>query len=767
MTINGKDFSSELIARIRATIAANPDLSRMQLSRRVCEWTGWRSPNGALQEMSCRVALNELQRRGVIELPAARPAPPKGDATDGAPEPFSAPTSVECELSELGAVELVLVKQGDRQASALWNSMMRQHHYLGAGPLCGAQLRYFIQSPVAGILGGLAFSAPARRLAARDQRLGWDDSTRRERLNRVVNNSRFLILPQVKVKNLASHVLAQATKRLIVDWMAHYGLEPVLVETFVEHGRFEGTSYRAANWRYLGQTKGRGRQDRDNRHAVPVKDIYVYPLSPDVLQPLSNRTPQPSTPVDWAEEEFGQAALGDERRVKRLQIMARDFYAQPQASIPQACQTRAKTKAAYRFLDCEQNSMEQILTSHYNATYQRLCEEKVVLVPNDTTSLNYSLHPMTEGLGPISKRREGTVGLLVHDTLTFNLAGTPLGLLDVQCWARDPKEFGKKHRRHELSIEEKESYKWVRSYQAAEAAQQHCPETMFVCIGDREADIYELFHLALSNPQGPELLIRASQDRLLADTQGHLWDHLKGQPEGGQLEIEVPRRSNRPARTATVTVRWAQVKLNPPRNRTHLGEITLWAILVQEINAPTDVKEPIGWLLLTTLEISTFEQATEKVRWYSIRWGIEVYHRTLKSGCKIETRQLRHAERIEACLAIDMIVAWRIYYLTKLGREIPDVPCSMFFEEAEWKALATYITKNPIPPEKPPSLREAIRMVGRLGGFLGRKSDGEPGTKSLWRGLQRLEDLKDMWKILHPPPIPNSHSPPVSSKSCG
>ena len=153
-------------------------------------------------------------------------------------------------------------------------------------------------------------------------------------------------------------------------------------------------------------------------------------------------------------------------------------------------------------------------------------------------------------------------------------------------------------------------------------------------------------------------------------------------------------------------------------------------------------------MLLTTWPVAEFDQAVEKLGWYAKRWGIEVYHRTLKSGCKIEERQLGQADRIEACLAVDLVVAWRIHYLTKLGRDTPDVPCTVYFEETEWKALVAYIKQDPVPPDKPPTLREATRMVAGLGGFLGRKSDGDPGTKSLWIGLQRLDDLAGMWRVL-------------------
>lgn len=759
MRISGQQFTPEIIAHIQALIDADAGWSRRKLSVHVCEWLDWRSPNGNFKEMSCRVALLELQRRGLLHLPPAGPAPPK--RTRRRPvESFVQEPAIRSSLSELGDITLVLVTSSNTKASRQWNELMNRHHYLGNGPLCGAQLRYLIHSYRYGNVGGFAFSAASWCLEAREQWIGWDGGARRQNLNRVVNNSRFLIVPHVQVKNLASHALALATKRLAKDWLERYGIEPVLVETFVKQGRFTGASYRAANWIHLGETKGRGRQDRANEHAVAVKDIYVYPLRKEAQAILCDGprqevvTPVRPALVDWADEELGAAELGDVRRVKRLLSLARDFYAQPQANIPQACGTRAKTKAAYRFIDDRYHTMDKLLAPHYESTQNRMAKEKVVLAVQDTTYLNYTAHGETEGVGPIGNRNDGgAIGFLLHDTMAFNLEGTPLGLLHVQCWARDFEEEGKsKPRPQELPIEEKESNKWLVSYGVAAGAQKRCPETMVVSVGDREADIYELFHAALSDPQGPKLLVRANRDRLLSEGQGHLWEYVKAQPCSGIQRLAVPRRGKRPAREAELEIRFAQVTLKPPELKPELGELTLWAIAAIEVNA--EVAEPIEWLLLTTIVVESFEQATEKLDWYARRWGIEVYHRTLKSGCKIEERQLGNADRIEACLAIDLVVAWRIFHLTKLGREVPNVPCSVFFEEAEWQALVAYKTQNPILPESPPTLREAVHMVASLGGFLGRKSDGEPGTKSLWLGLQRLDDMTAMWKIIMAPRPP-------------
>ena len=236
MQICNQDFTDELVARIQALVDADPTISRRALSLLVCQWLDWRSPNGKLKEMSCRVALLKLHRRGLLKLPAAGPTPPKPARPQARDDEAEALPPIECPLAELGRIELVAIPSPASKESHLWHDLMARYHYLGAGPLCGAQIRYLIKSERAGYLGGLAFSAAAWRVAARDRWIGWDEATRRQQLNRVVNNSRFLIAPQVKVKHLASHVLAQAVKRLRGDWVAKYAIEPVLVETVCGNG---------------------------------------------------------------------------------------------------------------------------------------------------------------------------------------------------------------------------------------------------------------------------------------------------------------------------------------------------------------------------------------------------------------------------------------------------------------------------------------------------------------------------------------------------
>ena len=748
MEINGHYFSSNMIERIRQTIETEPNISRQELSRRVCQWMDWRAANGKFQLMSCRKALNELNRRGVIALPKINIdyafQHPKEKIDD---ELLSKLPKVRCSLAELGRIEIIPVSTRYSKNSKIWNTLMKKFHYLGPGPLCGAQIRYLVRSSEYGWIGALSFSAATKRLKARDTWIGWNQAARQVHLQEVVCNSRFLILPTVQVPNLASHVLSQCLDRLPDDWQKRYGYRPVLVETFVNPQRFRGTCYRAANFIYLGKTAARTNSYPNGKHTDGAKDIYVYPLVDNckaVLcavpeRPLGFR-PRPENPTDWVEEEFGTVELYDHRLKDRLFSLARDFFARPGALVPAAVGGLvAKTKAAYRFFGNPEVTMNKLLKSHIEATVERVRKERVVLAVQDTTTLNYTPHPATEGLGPINTKAGDSLGLVLHDTMAFSVDGTPLGLLDVQCWARDPQEAGKREKRKELPLEMKESMKWIKSYRAVVEVQRLCPETMLVSVADREGDLYELFWEAEQEPSVPKVLIRAERTRNRTVGQGLLWERMKQEPIVGYQEVFIPRKGGRPARHAKLAISYARVEIAPPRKK-DLPSVVVWVVYAREVDYSSQVKEPLEWMLITTVETESFEDACERVRWYARRAGIEVYHRTLKSGCRIEDRRLGSADRLEACLAIDMVVAWRVYYLTKQGRETPDIPCDVFLSEDEWQVLYACVRKES-PPKEPPSLREAVRMIAKLGGFLGRKSDGEPGTTTIWRGLERLADI--------------------------
>ena len=748
---------ADSLAWINSRVSEDASLTRYRLAKEVCVRLDLRDAKGRPREMACRKQLLELERLGHIELPPPRHKPPsrRAPAREAAREPpvwpaFTGP------LAGLGAVSLCPVT-GGTEASRDWNAMMRAHHPQGDGPLCGAQIRYLIVSEKHGILGGLAISAAAWRLRARDTWLGWTDAERAENLQSVVCNSRFLILPMVRVKHLASHVLGQLARRIRGDWRDRYGLDPWLMETCVE-APHTGTSYRAANWIELGLTAGRGRQDSENKAKLASKRVFVYPLNPPTLKRLCpNRAGTPSgtpsgTPPGWVQREFGGAKLGDRRLEARLLDLGRAFFARPQANIPQACGSTAAAKAAYRFFDNERVTMDALLEPHHQATIERMRHEPVVLVAQDTTSLCYTMHPGMKGLGPISNKVDGPQGIEVHSAQAFTPGGLPLGVLDIEAWARDPAEFGKREDRNDKPIEDKESNKWLTALGPIGAAAARCPNTRVVTLADREADIYE--YLLDAHRRGLETVVRAKQKfRRLDGEVLKLWPHMLARPKAGTIDLTVPRHGKEPARPATLSVSFDTVTLMPPHAKKHLAPLRVVVVLSREEAPPPGVKEPLEWMLLSTAplwpaggqEVASLADAVERVQWYTRRWGIEVFHRILKSGCQIEDRQLGTADRLEACLAIDAVVAWRIHHLTYLGRATPDLPCDTVFDDDVWKGIIVFRTRKP-PPAKPPSLREMIRMIGGLGGFLGRKSDGEPGTETLWRGLQRADDIAIMFR---------------------
>jgi hypothetical protein len=347
---------------------------------------------------------------------------------------------------------------------------------------------------------------------------------------------------------------------------------------------------------------------------------------------------------------------------------------------------------------------------------------------------------------------------LVHTTLALTPERVPLGLLAQQVWARDPHEVGKRAQRKQLPISQKESQKWLHSLDAVFTARDCCPTTRLVSVGDREADVYDV--LAAARPVGVDLLIRASWDRCVSGPEHYVWATVEAQPVVARLLLKVPRRGPQAARDAMLALRFCPLMLCPPRHRQRegLAAVSLWAVQVHESDPPPDVT-PIAWLLLTTVAVETVDDAIERVQWYSCRWGIEVWHRILKSGCRIEARQLATAERLQRCLTLYSVIAWRIFYATMLARAVPEVPCSVLLELDEWQALYCAIHHCPTPPEEPPALDQAVRWIAQLGGFVGRRRRDQPGTETLWRGFQHLMDLTKMYRIMRPEPLLRPKSP--------
>jgi hypothetical protein len=456
---------------------------------------------------------------------------------------------------------------------------------------------------------------------------------------------------------------------------------------------------------------------------------------------------RPTRPAEWVTQEFAQAALPDQRHRRRLHLMVTAFAQKPTAPIPQACANRAETKGAYRFVENDAIAPAAIREPHHRATLERVRAHPIILAVQDTTALNYSTHPGTRGLGPICHTRH-TIGLLLHSTLAITPTGQPLGFLHNSVRARD--RHARVCSRERRSVGKKESYKWIESLTACQRIACLCPQTRLVNITDREGDLYDLFVQALSvAPESRvELLVRARHERKLAEGSARLWQHVARQPVVATLQVRVGRRGDQPSRLASLDLRFCAVQLQAPKRKAQQPSLALWAIQAQEIHPPKGTT-PILWQLLTTLPVSSAAEAAERVGWYAQRWQIEVIHKVLKSGCQVEQRQLETAERLERALSIDLVVAWRILALCKAARELPEDPVSDWLPAAQWQTLWCYVHQRNTVPKRSPTVYQAVRWIAQLGGFLGRKSDGEPGTTTLWRGLQELEAMTKMWKLCH------------------
>lgn len=443
----------------------------------------------------------------------------------------------------------------------------------------------------------------------------------------------------------------------------------------------------------------------------------------------------------WVLRELGLARFGDARLTARALRLASDFAAHPDLSMASVYEGDwAGLRAGYRFFDNPKVTPGAILASHQAATWERCADENLVLIAQDTTYFNFTSHPATTGLGSIGPGSEQ--GFLLHSALAVTTSGVPLGLVGQIAWARDPKTRGKSKQRHALPIEEKESYRWL---QIQDQVAHSVPSgTQTVLMGDRESDIYDLF-IAPRQP-GQNLLVRAAWDRKLEDPpEQHLWEAAQAAPVVGTMTITVPRKAGQRAREATLALQTTVVQMARPTRRPVSTPTAppMTVVLAREL-APPDGVKPIEWLLLTTWPVVTADDAARMVTWYSYRWRIERLHFTLKTGgSHVEDLQLESRERLERAITLYSIVAWRLLWMTYQVRVDPDQSPTVAFSADEIVALERLAaTQKPARPVgQPLTLRDAIRAMAKLGGFLGRKSDGEPGVKTLWRGYRQLQLL--------------------------
>jgi len=458
----------------------------------------------------------------------------------------------------------------------------------------------------------------------------------------------------------------------------------------------------------------------------------------------------------WVVEETRSANFGDVRLNKRFGEILNSFGSSPNKSIPGSMKSWTETIAAYRFLNNEDVDSNKILSPHTEATLERIKKEKIVLLPQDTTEIDFTGRKSINGMGYLAS--ENSHGFYLHPSIAITPERLSLGVVDMQTWVRA--ELGSRKERNKKPIEDKETYCWIKGFDVANKIAKAAPETVVVSVADRESDIYELLERTPDENNKAYWLIRARHDRNLMNEAGvtlkeKLKDTVKNTNPTGEIEFSLPvgtiytGKSKRPARTERTVkqeIRVCEVYLNPGKKKKQKGSLVkINVVHCIEIDAPKD--EKLEWFLITSYPVNNAETAIEVVNWYLCRWQIEVFFKILKSGCKVEELQFETLQSTTNCIAMYLIVAWRILYLTMLGRSCPDLSCDVVFEENEWKSVYA-VFKRKKPPNTPPKLNEIILIIAKLGGFLGRKSDGYPGATVMWIGIQRMQDFTIAFEVL-------------------
>lgn len=475
-------------------------------------------------------------------------------------------------------------------------------------------------------------------------------------------------------------------------------------------------------------------------------------------------------PTSLAAEVEG-SNLGDARLDRRLIQLVETLGKYPAQSIPTAADKRADMEAAYRFFGNAKVFPEKILAPHYRASVDRIRQTKMALLVQDTTELDLTRPTeQVEGVGLMDS--ESRFGAFYHPMAAFNTEGLPLGTVWHKSWIRKELHSGlssseRGRKRFKSPIEAKESYRWIEGLREARRIAETCPETTCVCVGDSEADIYEVFseprefNFADGSSGQVHVLVRARQARSTLELGD--WFKATRQTECRYTDaVAVSKRAEpkiapkqarkrqqpRDARMAQVEVRTLSATLRPPSRLGKTLEPTeINLVLIEETNPP-EGSEPVSWLLATSLPIDKVDDIRDIVNAYRQRWQIEVFFRTLKSGCRVESRQFERITRVLNSVALYSIIAWRVMYLSRLGRECPDLCCEVIFDPAEWKAVYTVVHQK-APPKKPPKLSMVVRMIASLGGYIERKNT-HPGTQTLWIGLQRIFDLSNAWQTFGP-----------------
>jgi hypothetical protein len=479
----------------------------------------------------------------------------------------------------------------------------------------------------------------------------------------------------------------------------------------------------------------------------------------------------------WVGEELREIDLADKRLNRRLATILTQLATSPSAGIPQACGNRSELTAAYRFFANPKTTFHKILKPHIRATCRRIEQQPKVILVQDTTEIDLTRpEQQVRGVGPLD--RGSRRGFLLHPQLAFSAGGTPLGVVGAKLWKRVKRRPStrteRKEQRRLKPLPQKESFRWVQAQRTADRLAQEHPATRFVTVADSEADFYEMLVESQRSENGADWIVRAGSERVLGqgptgrdESLHYVRDRLMASPVRFVRPLEIrarkakikvqksPRKRSRPARSGCSEVRATRVTLRGvARPGGKLPDLTVNAVLIREI-APPKGEVPVDWLLMTSLPIDAEAELEEVISTYCVRWLIEVYFRTLKTGCRLEKRRFETGDRLQSCLAVYLIVTWRTLYVCHLGRECPKLSCEALFEPAEWKSVY-YLTYDRLPKRGPPQLRTFIPLLAQFGGYVkqGKPRVGDDAGQRSGPSRRRATDPgRSVFELRHGDPL--------------
>ena len=755
------DFLKSFVGNL---IEKCPKISRNKIAEAVCKHFNFFNTKGKLQSTTCSSVLTKFEKEGKIELPESRGNTGKADfSLRCLDNPIEDPVNIPDSVGYIQDLRIILVKNvNDR---LIWNTIIKEHP-LPLKRLIGRQLLYLIKSEH-GYLGAISFSGALYNVPIRDSFINWSDEQKEKYINNVICMSRFFIRNSVRCKYLASKVLSLCMKRFSADFKEEYGYEPLMVESYIGHD-YDGTSYKAANWTYLGITEGYDYNGSGGKSAVHKKDYYLYILKKDFRKRLgvvenkdfiSHKRNIIRSKIDglhidkWLSNELGNIDFGDIRRTKTFLRLVTIWFSHPDSALGNILKGKSyEAKVLYDFLESKNKGVNEqsILSKHAKNTLSRIKLEKVALHVVDGLIINEDqIKCISKQLGDIGKIGNKIIkGFKTNNIFTMDEDAIPLGISGIEInndhFLSEEEKLRRKELKNEIPVEEKKTFVWIKKIRIIAKIAEKAYRTQHIFVADRECDNYDIF-FELHNTKDVDYVIRASSNRYIylnfddieqgRKKQYQVFNYLREQEAVGYTDVIIPsdNKGSKP-RTARLKLTSKKIILRAPGNNKTRIPLQTNVIMARE-ECPPEGCEAIEWVIYTSLPVDTKEDIIRVINIYKKRWRIEEWHRVLKEGLSIDELQYRSIKTLNRVIAIKMIFGWYVMLITLLGRMHPDLPANFIFSDLTIDYLKSQALKNGRVIDD--TLGEITKEIAYIGGHLDQK-DRNSGFQTTLDGLERV-----------------------------